>query len=148
MANLAWEMGFTRVPLEGDAKAVYGSILDSSEDLSHNGSVLGDLYLYASWFNCFDCGYVPRTYNSPADCLANMAISGGSEVWLENPPDDIVALLLADVDDFKIEMYIDQMIKLPWLWEFTFLIIINYNYIVIIVIIFLLTTSSDKMHFF
>lgn len=35
-----WELGFRRVFLEGDARAVYASIKGDDEDLSHNGSIL------------------------------------------------------------------------------------------------------------
>ena len=71
-----WKMGFRRVYLEGDAQNVYTSIQDSSEDLTYNGSILQDIYLYAFWFSFFYCSFIPRECNYVAGrCLASLVFS-------------------------------------------------------------------------
>ena len=63
-----------RVILEGDASNVYTSIEGSAEDLSYDGSILRDIVMYASWFDSFTCGSIPRDCNRVADVLAHKAL--------------------------------------------------------------------------
>ena len=44
----AWENGFQKVILEGDARKVYDSIERADDDMSYNGSILRDIVMYAS----------------------------------------------------------------------------------------------------
>ena len=92
-----WELGFQRVILEGDAKVAYSSIKENRDDFPYNGSILRDIFLYASWFDCFDCGFVPRSCNSIANFLANKALAGDLEVWMEDPPTELIFLLVANL---------------------------------------------------
>ena len=75
---------------------MYSRLKEGSEDLSYNGSIMRDIFSYASWFAGFDCCFVPRICNQVADTLANLAFSGGSKAWIEDPPKEIVSLLLVD----------------------------------------------------
>ena len=43
-----WEAGFQQIILEGDARNLYTCINSSDEDLSHNGSIIRDIVMYAS----------------------------------------------------------------------------------------------------
>ena len=46
--SFAWELGFRRIILKGDPKNVISNIKDSSEDLSYNGSILRDIFMFVS----------------------------------------------------------------------------------------------------
>ena len=94
-----WELGFRRVILEGEAKNVCSCIKDSTEDFTHNGSLLRDIFLSAFWFLCFDCVYVPRTCNR----VAHLTLAGGSNIWIEDPLGDIWPLMF---DIFRLNEFI------------------------------------------
>ena len=95
--SFAWELGSRRITLEGDAKNVISSTKGSTEDLSYNGFIFRDIFMFASWFDCFDYNYVPRICNEVADFLARKAFSEGLEIWIEDPPEDILPLLVNDI---------------------------------------------------
>ena len=52
-----------------------------------------DIFLYASWFTCFDCKFIPRLCNSVADELAHWGSSGENQIWIEDPPMEILSNL-------------------------------------------------------
>ena len=57
--------------------------------------------MFASSLDCFDCDFVLRTCNEVADFLAHKALSWGSDVWIEDPPEHILLLLVNDAISFQ-----------------------------------------------
>ena len=66
--RLALDFEIRAIILESDAKLV----LNSFEDLSHNGTILVDAYGLASRFNFFKAHFIPRRCNVVADKLAGL----------------------------------------------------------------------------
>lgn len=59
--------------LKGDAKQVYESFENNLVDLSYNGTLLHNVFTFASWFHYFSARYIPCTCNEVANCLAHFA---------------------------------------------------------------------------
>ena len=93
---LAWDLGFEKVELETDALNVYRSIKDGIEDISYNGNILRDIFLYSSWFKCFDCMFAPRCCNKFADAVANHGKDSSLHTWVDYPPGFLSHILLLD----------------------------------------------------
>ena len=53
--------------------------------------------MYASWFQFFSSNSIPRCCNRVADSLAHKACIGDSDIWLEEPLEDLVHLLSVDL---------------------------------------------------
>ena len=54
------------------------------------------MFLYASWFSCFNCNLVHRECNLVSNLLAHIAVPGGPGEWIEDPPEDIIYALYLD----------------------------------------------------
>ena len=92
----AGELGLRQVYLEVDAKQVINRIKSIKEDLSYNGSILAHILMYSPWFDRFDCGSMIRDANSVVDSLVKQAKLGSCGTWINNPPNSIISLLIAD----------------------------------------------------
>ena len=83
-----WDTGFRKIILEGDAHNIYDCIKGANDDLSHNGSILRDIVMYASWFISFRSDHIFGECNKVVDFLAIKALRGETEILLEDPLED------------------------------------------------------------
>ena len=63
-------------------------------------AILHDIYFYASWFDCFDCNFVPKLCNKVAGEFAHLGSLRIDNIWIEDPPEEILQLLSFD---FQVE---------------------------------------------
>ena len=64
--------------------------------LSYSGNIQRDIYLYSSWFLCFECKHVPRSCNRAADAIAKFAKDSYLISWVNSPPGFLTHILLLD----------------------------------------------------
>ena len=53
--------------------------------------------MFASWFYVFKCSAIPRDCNRCADFVVNKAVRGVIDIWLEDPPEDLMNVLIHDL---------------------------------------------------
>ena len=85
ICNLKPWPGLQECDSRGESQQATLGLHDLDEDLSLNGSILQNIFLYASWFDRFTCTHVLRYGNKPVECLAK-AVEGPTVVFGEKPP--------------------------------------------------------------
>lgn len=61
-------------------------------DLSHNGTILQDAFMYAGWVASFIFSHVQRECNKVVDSFVFHSRNISANVWLKNPPDFLLYL--------------------------------------------------------
>ena len=96
--QFAKEIGLTQVIFEGDSLSIIQAILEGSLDALPYGNVIEDIRFQAMEFPLSVFTHVPRICNVVADALAKKAKTcRGTQVWLEELPEDIAFLACFDV---------------------------------------------------
>ena len=96
--QLAKEIGLIQVIFEGDSLSVIQEILEGSLDALPYGHVIEDIRFQALEFQKSVFTHVPRICNVVVDALARKAKTyRGTQVWLEDLPEDIASLACFDV---------------------------------------------------
>ena len=96
--EFAAEIGLQRVIVEGDLAMVINALNQNNAGLSSYGVVIEDIRNLALVFESCVFAHTSRVCNSVADAIAKKAKAFRSaQVWLNDPPDDLVSLLLFDV---------------------------------------------------
>ena len=97
--ELALEMGFGRVILEGDSKILITALKEHTHSLANFGHIAQDIQYLASHFSSIEYTHVYRQCNNVAHLLARRAVSYPQfQVWMEDVPLDIIYVLQADVN--------------------------------------------------
>ncbi|XP_075645677.1 uncharacterized protein LOC142616777 [Castanea sativa] len=98
VVKFAREIGLSQAIFEGDSSTVIKAILEGPSDALPYGHVIEDICVQAMDFQLAAFTYVPRNCNVVADALAKKAKScRGTQVWLEELPEDIAPLACFDV---------------------------------------------------
>ncbi|KAK9993781.1 hypothetical protein SO802_023484 [Lithocarpus litseifolius] len=96
--QFAVEIGLHEVIFEGDAAVVIQAVQNREEDQSAHGHIVGDIQDQVSFLAFSDFCLTPRSCNRVADALAKRARTGPEfQVWLEDYPQDIAHLVMAEV---------------------------------------------------
>ncbi|KAL4362884.1 hypothetical protein GQ457_04G002440 [Hibiscus cannabinus] len=85
--TFAWELGFTRVVLEGDSRTVIQKCQSDLIDTSLISPVIADIKLICRNFTALDFGFVRRGANAAAHTLAQEGKELGCPMyWIEEAP--------------------------------------------------------------
>ncbi|KAK7840646.1 putative ribonuclease h protein [Quercus suber] len=96
--QFAREIGLTQVMFEGDSSTVIQAVQEGSSNVLPYGHVIEDIRMLALEFQSSVFTHVSRAYNVVADALAKKAKTcRGTQVWLEELPEDIASLAGFDV---------------------------------------------------
>ena len=88
--EFAVEIGLQRVIFEGDSTMVINALNHGSAEFSFYGVVIEDIRCQAMVFQSSVFNHASRSCNCVADALAKKAKGNqGTQVWLNNPPEDI-----------------------------------------------------------
>ena len=99
--ELALEIGFTRVDIEGDSKTIYRELNSTDLSLALHGHVIQDTKYLASSFVSHRFSHVRRQGNNVTHALARWAINSPNlTVWMEDVPPDIQCIVQADLAYF------------------------------------------------
>ena len=99
--ELALEIGFTRVDIEGDSKTIYKELNSTDLSLALHGHVIQDTKYLASSFVSHRFSHVRRQGNNVTHALARWAINlPNLTVWMEDVPPDIRCIVQADLAYF------------------------------------------------
>lgn len=72
--ELALELGFNSVELEGDLTGLINTFMDGCKSLAHYGHIVADIHYLASQFSIFDLSHVRRHCNTAAHSLVRRGI--------------------------------------------------------------------------
>ena len=87
-----------RVVFEGDSTLVINAITQEGAEFSSYGNIIDEICCIAADLKFVEFDHVSCVCNCVVDVLAKKAKNIlGQQVWMEDPPDDIVPLLLFDV---------------------------------------------------
>ena len=95
---------------------LYTIIRDSKDDLSHNGLMMRDSFMYANWYTHLDCGFIHRDCNKVANFLAHWARQGNTSIWLKDLQSlPFICLILIWIVN-KLEFYIikNELTLIKW----------------------------------
>ncbi|KAK9999099.1 hypothetical protein SO802_018702 [Lithocarpus litseifolius] len=96
--QFAKEIGLTQVIFEGDSSIVIQAVQAGSSDILPYGHVIDDILALTLDLQFSSFTHVPCICNVVADALAKKAkTSRGTQVWLEELPEDIASLAGFDV---------------------------------------------------
>lgn len=96
-AQLCYDMGLSRIQLEGDAKVVVGAVNSIASNDSCRGHLTEDIRTTLLQFSCWEMGYVRREENKVTRVLARLALNNNMDrVWRYDPPECIREILDAD----------------------------------------------------
>ena len=99
VVQFAVEIGLHEVIFEGDAARVIQAIKNKEADQSAHGHIVGDIQDQVSLLAFSDFCFVPCSCNKVVDALVKRAkISPELQVWLENCPEDIAHLVMAEIN--------------------------------------------------
>ena len=99
VVQFAVEISLHEVIFEGDAARVIQAIKNKEADQSAHGHIVGDIQDQVSLLAFFDFCFVPCSCNKVVDALVKRAkISPELQVWLENCPEDIAHLVMAEIN--------------------------------------------------
>uniref|UniRef100_A0A7N2N391 RNase H type-1 domain-containing protein n=1 Tax=Quercus lobata TaxID=97700 RepID=A0A7N2N391_QUELO len=84
--EVAMDLGFRDVTLEGDNISVMSSISSTSINRARLGFVYDDIRCMGRGFRTFHVNHVRRTANTVAHSLADAGLIEGEMVWLEQDP--------------------------------------------------------------
>ncbi|OVA00475.1 hypothetical protein BVC80_9089g68 [Macleaya cordata] len=95
----ARELGYLQVIFEGDSKSIMDYLNHGFADIGwRTKNILDECLIIAKSFNCCKFGFVYRTANCVADCLAKKACNGGQDdSWTLNPPPFLFDALNSDL---------------------------------------------------
>ena len=96
--QFAREIGLSQVIFEGDSSIVIQAVQEGYSDVLPFGHVIEDIRVLALDFQFTSFTFVSRVCNVVADALAKKAKTcRGTQVWLEELPEDIASLASFDV---------------------------------------------------
>jgi len=96
--ELALELGFYNIELEGDSTGLISSVKDGHRSLAQFGHIVTDIHYLASQFSVFNLSLVRRHCNKVAHSLARRAlISSPLLIRMEDVPSDVIHVLHADL---------------------------------------------------
>ena len=96
--EFATKIGLQRVIVERDSAMVINALNQNNAGLSSYSVVIEDICSLALVFESCVFAHTSQVCNSVADAIAKKTKAFRSaQVWLNDPPDDIVSLLLFDV---------------------------------------------------
>ena len=72
--ELALELGFNNVELEGDSTGLINTFMDGCKSLAHYSHIIADIHYLASQFSIFNLSHVHRHCNKVAYSLVRRAI--------------------------------------------------------------------------
>ena len=99
VVQFAVEISLHEVIFEGDAARVIQAIKNKEADQSAHGHIVGDVQDQVSLLAFSDFCFVPCSCNKVADVLAKRTkTSLELQVWLENCPEDIAHLVMAEIN--------------------------------------------------
>ena len=97
--ELALELGFDNIILEGDSEILLKALKNGASRLAHYGHLTSDIFFLISHFLTLKLSFVRTHYNRLAHSLARRAsIPTQMSVWMEEVPLDLVSVFLADLD--------------------------------------------------
>ncbi|XP_030959223.1 uncharacterized protein LOC115981198 [Quercus lobata] len=92
--ELALEIGFTRVVIEGDSNTIYRELSSTDLSLALHGHVIQDTTCLASSFVNHSFSHVRRQGNNVAHALARWAINSPNlRVWMEDVSPNIQCIV-------------------------------------------------------
>ena len=96
--ELALELGFDNVILEGDSEILLKTPKTGGSTLAHFGNLTADILFLTSHFSKVHLSFVRRQCNRLAHSLARCAfIIQQMSVWMEELPPDLMPVFLADL---------------------------------------------------
>ena len=96
--EIALELGFDNVTLEGDSKVPVKTLNDGGNTLAHYGNLTVDILFVTSHFSKVQFSFVRRQYNRLAHSLARHAsMIQQMSIWMEEVPPDLIPVFLADL---------------------------------------------------
>ena len=96
--QFAVEIRLRRVVFEGDSALVINAITQEGAEFSSYGNIIDEICWIAADLKFVKFDHVSHVCNCVVDVLAKKAKNIlGQQVWMEDPPNDIVPLLLFDV---------------------------------------------------
>ena len=97
--ELALELGFDNIILEGDSEILLKALKNGGSRLAHYGHLTSDFFSFISHFSTLKLSFVRTHYNRLAHSLARRAsIPPQMSVWMEEVPLDLVSVFLADLN--------------------------------------------------
>ena len=98
--QLAYDLGFQNVILEGDSLGLIQALKAEDHNLSPLGLLVEDVKLFANNFVRLSYSHIKRSGNSVAHNLTKHAIRiPDFQVWMEDVPLNVVSFLHSDVVD-------------------------------------------------
>ena len=103
--ELALELGFDNIILEGDSEILLKALKNGGSRQSHYGHLTLDIFFLISHFSTLKLSFVRRHYNRLAHSLARRApIPPLMSVWMKEVPLDLVSVFLADLNSLPNNM--------------------------------------------
>ncbi|XP_075665404.1 uncharacterized protein LOC142635076 [Castanea sativa] len=96
--ELAVELGFDHIILEGDSEILHKALLVEGRNFTPYGHLVQDVVYFSSFLSAFKTSLVRRSGNKLAHSLARNSKSlNYMQIWMEDVPTDLLLIVQADL---------------------------------------------------